>query len=43
MSAEEVTQSVQNTLKHEVHRRALLTRGSFRAINTRIGSVDHQL
>ena len=43
MSAKGVTQSAQNKLKHEVYRRVLLTGESFRAINTRIGSVDHQL
>ena len=43
MSAKGVTQSAQTKLKHEVYRRVLLTGESFRAINTRIGSVDHQL
>ena len=43
MSAKGVTQSAQTKLKHEVYRRVLLTGVSFRAINTRIGSVDHQL
>ena len=43
MSAKGVTQSAQNKLKHEVYRRVLLTGESFRAISTRMGSVDTQL
>ena len=43
LSAKGVTQSAQRKLKHELYRQVLLTGQSFKTLNTRIGSVNHQL
>ena len=43
LSAKRVTQSAQRKLKHKQYRQVLLTGQSFKTLNTRIGSVNHQL
>ena len=42
-SAKGVSQSAHRKFKHELYRQVLLTGLSFRATNSRIGSVNHQL